>query len=175
MECIVSLISIYLGFQHFLLSIISAICVYAAWLPKSCSKNKSHLILNKGVGSRVVLIFIFRSRGWVLYNYFFGDLECLYFILFFLGPNPSWVHQPGITKRICQKIPNVCGQHDGRATACFLKRGRGIRRWRRSTWRLSGGQAQSTQRFRRRDRRGVPREETGYPERNPNPFHFRGS
>ena len=40
--------------------------------------------------------FYFVNRGWVLCNYFFGDLGCLYFILYFLGPNPSWVHQPGI-------------------------------------------------------------------------------
>ena len=45
----------------------------------------------------------------------------------------------------------VAHQSEG---ACFLKRGRGISRWRRSTRRLAGGQAQSTQRFRRRDRRG---------------------
>ena len=32
----------------------------------------------------------------MLYNYFFADLGCLHFI--FLGPNPSWVHQPGIKK-----------------------------------------------------------------------------
>ena len=55
----------YLGFQHFLFSIILALFVCPPWLPKKSSKNKFHLILNKGVGSRVVRIFIFRSRGWV--------------------------------------------------------------------------------------------------------------
>ena len=43
-----------LGFQDFLFGIILAIGVYLAWLPKDFSKNKSHFVVNHGVGSRVV-------------------------------------------------------------------------------------------------------------------------
>ena len=32
----------------------------------------------------------------MLYNYSLGHVGYLHFLLFFLGPNPSWVHQTGI-------------------------------------------------------------------------------
>ena len=56
----------YLGFQDFLFDIILTIGLYPAWLPNNFSKNQSHLMWNKGDGSRVRVVwtFIFRSRAW---------------------------------------------------------------------------------------------------------------